>query len=169
MQMDIALIIDLQKQLIENHEQLLAISKEKTQAIIQNDVSALNGIIRAESKLIKQIGETESRRMLESSKLMANASRRAFLRKVTLKELITIVYDAENRVVLQKQHARLYDLLQELKGVTGHNQQLIQQSLDFIRFSIDIMVSPVDESMTYRHPQHLAGNAPRFGVFNSKV
>ncbi|MFC4811619.1 flagellar protein FlgN [Paenibacillus sp. GCM10023250] len=166
--METAIIIELLDRLIVAHERLLVVSKEKTQSIIRNDLNALNAVIRSEMKLVNEIRELESQRTTESSRMMSAISGRAFFRKVTLKQLIAVVFDAEHRIALQNQHVRLSELLQELKQVTAHNQELIRQSLDFIRFSIDIFVSPVDESLTYSHPQHAPWNASRFGVYNSQ-
>jgi hypothetical protein len=166
--MEKAMIIQILEQMVDIHKQLLEIETKKTKAIIHNDLDSLNKSIRAESRLIKQVEELEVRRSQESVRMYFSATN-VFRRYVTLNNLITIVFEAETRLALQKLHFQLSSVVNELKKVIQHNRDLLKHSLEFIQFSFDIFVSPVDDSITYTHPQNPISDPSRFGSYNSKV
>lgn len=48
--------------LLLQHEQMISFAQQKKEALISNDVNVLNEMVNKESRLVKLIVETESRR-----------------------------------------------------------------------------------------------------------
>jgi len=165
--MDIANIISLLEQMVEAHEELLATARSKKQAIIDNDLNELTKYMMTENRLVKRIGQLESDRGMESTRLMATKG--VFSRvPVTQKQLLSIVFDVEERMKLQQLHERLGKVVKELGRVNEANQQLIKQSIEFVQFSLDVILMPEDESYTYKNPTNARYDSFGYGRQQSR-
>jgi flagellar biosynthesis/type III secretory pathway chaperone len=166
--MAVAAIIETLEQMVEAHEELLETARIKKHAIIANDLEQLTKHMMTENRLNKRIGQLETERGLESTKVMA--AKGVYSRvAVTQKQLMSVVFEVEERLKLQQLHEQLSKVVKELVKVNEDNQQLLKQSLDFIQFSLEIIVSPEDESYTYSNPVELKYGSSNAGRYNSKV
>jgi flagellar biosynthesis/type III secretory pathway chaperone len=151
----------LQKQ-SEVYEQLNNLADEKTPVLVRNDVQQLNAIMLQERKLVKRAEELEVSRMQHTNIYFANM--RSHYRLGKLSDLIKAVSNADDKVALNQYHRLLTDLLGDLKKKNDLNQQLIEQSLTFLDFSMQLLVDDPSDDYTYKHPQTLAyGKSSGFG------
>lgn len=160
--MSVQVIIEILQKQSEVYEQLLELANQKTPVLVRNDVQQLNAILQQERKLIKRSEELEVSRMQHTNIFFANM--RSHYRLGKLSDLIKAVTHADDKVTLSRYHGILTELLDELKRKNDKNQQLIQESLSFLDFSIELLTDDPSDDYTYKHPQTLAyGKSSSFG------
>lgn len=166
--MNVANIIALLEEMVEAHEELLQTAKSKRQEIIANNLGELTKYMMTENRLVKRIDQLERERGLESTKFMA--AKGVYSRvAVTQKQLLSVVFDVEERQKLQQLHERLGQVVRELAKVNEGNQDLMRHALDFIQFSMDVILMPEDESYTYSNPAELKYGAPGSSRYNTRT
>lgn len=165
--MTVSKVIETMESLTEMHKHLLQSGLEKKEAIINKDLDSLMRIMRLESKILKDITVTDMMRVTACRKLMLEKGVKNKI-NTTYRQLMGVVFVPEERIMLQNVHERLESVLKELKNVNDLNQDLLKQSLDFVNFSLDLFISPEDDSYTYKHPSNLMPNN-RYGMYNSKI
>ncbi|MBD8498251.1 flagellar protein FlgN [Paenibacillus arenosi] len=134
------------------HEQLLEIAEQKKGVITRNDVQALASLTSKENRILKLVTEADDERVAASLAFVQEKGIRSNLR-LTVSELSRLVFQPEERLQLQEAQQTLNGLLNRLKEENQFIRELLQQSLDFVDYSLNIMTSrPEDESL-YRHPQ----------------
>lgn len=166
--MAVASVIETIVKLTDAHEKLLQSGLEKKNAIIHRDLDALMRLMRLESRLSKEIIELDLARLAAARRLLVEKGVKSRL-YVSYRNLMGVVFDPEERTQLQQVHERLGKTLNELKSLNQLNQTLLQHSLDFIQFSIEMFIMPEDESYTYKNPSLTTGDYNRTGLYNSKA
>lgn len=124
----------LQEQKMIYHE-LVDLSHQKQKLLIEGDLTSLELITRQEEVLIYQAGKLEEKREKCVVQLAENCQ---FDTNVTLKELLPKVPE-KIRFELEKIYDDFSILLSELDKYNRENTNLIQQSLRFVNFSVDII------------------------------
>lgn len=165
--MSIQPLITILEQLLEAHESLLELSSEKTQELVSNNVNQLNLIVNKESKLIRHISELDKMRFHEIGKYLISRGYNPNP-QVTVSDLIRLIFKAEEKQALLHAHKQLMVVLEKLKEINISNQQLIQQSLSFIDYSIDLVMGPSEEDVVYRNPT-LQKSDKRMGMFDRRA
>lgn len=160
-------IMQTLEQQTELYEQLLNTAKEKTPVLIHNEVEQLNGLVQRERKLIAQAEKLEQARILHTHRFFSSLG--YISRMNTLRELIRAVNHPEEKQLLLNKQQELQELLGELKRNNDLNQQLIQQSLAFINYSIDLVVDDPAEDVVYQHPQKGPAGGGRNGIFDTRA
>lgn len=150
------IVATLEKQ-FKLYEQLLELEVSKKALIMQNSIVQLNSVTQKEKLLTAQAESLEQSRILMTARYFIDNGFRN--RSGILSDLIKLVSNAEDKQHLMHLHETLTKVLKELKHVNDLNQQLVKQSLDFINFSIDLMVEDPNEELVYQHPmKQLSGN-----------
>jgi len=149
------------------YEQLLNTAKEKTPVLIHNEVEQLNGLVQRERKLIAEAEKLEQARILHTHRYFSSLG--YISRMNTLRELIRAVNQPEEKQQLLNKQQELQAVLGELKRNNDLNQQLIQQSLAFINYSIDLVVDDPTEDLVYQHPQKGQAGNSRNGIFDTRA
>ncbi len=116
------------------YTQLLALSKDKKEAVLNNDLDQINRVVREEQALVARLSDKER------------------LRLASVRELTAKLGDPEATLMsfaalgTPQQQARLDDLQIALRGVLSElqaanevNKRLIDTRLDYIRFVVDSM------------------------------
>ncbi len=117
------------------YSELVDLSRKKQKPLIEGELTSLEVITRQEQVLIYQIGKLEEKR---EKCVVYLAEQCGFDRSATLKELLPQVPE-KIRSTLKKIYEDLAVLLSELEKFNRENTDLIQQSLRFINFSVDII------------------------------
>lgn len=165
--MSIQVLVHIMEQLLETHESLLELSEEKTQLLVKNDVEQLNYIVNKERKLVKQIAELDQQRFMEVGKYLISRGYNPNP-KVTVSDLIKLIFKAEEKQALMQAHSNLMPVLVRLQLINKTNQQLIEHSLSFIDYSIDLVLGPSEESVIYRNPSQQKSDS-RVGIFDTRA
>ena len=156
-----ALVTQLEK-LLELHQELLALSQQKTEVVKKGDMENLQHMIKQEQKLIIEIDRAEKERQAAAQTMVPSVE------KPALDDCLPLLS--------QEQRARLIDLREKLQAVIAEieiqnhlNYELIQQSLHFIHVSLNLF-RPKEEAINYGPPK---GQKPKVtvpaGMFQTKA
>lgn len=134
-------LYDLLKIEAETYRNLLSLSKSKTDVIIMGKVQELEAIVKAEQTIVSSIGKLEAERdkivdkMVKTKKLEMEMFEENG--KISLSTIINQMdpKQAENFKLIRKQ---LEKLINELRCVNDKNSCLINNSLEYIEFSINL-------------------------------
>lgn len=165
--MALTTLIELLEQLDEVHMQMLDLAAEKKQIIMDNKVDALIDILNRESKLMKRIGQLEEQRIAAAYTVLQDVGIRSNL-NLNLTELSRLIFDPEDKARLQHIQKKLSGTLHRLKEANELNQKLIEQSLTFIDYSLDLLVGRPNQEITYQHPSDRGYSVKRPGIFDAR-
>lgn len=166
--MALTILIDLLERLDEVHLQMLDLAAHKKQAIMENKVEGLIQILNKESKHMKAIEQLDREREQAVYAFLQQAGIRSNL-KLNLTELSRLVFDLDDKQKLLHIQNKFAVTLQALKEANSLNQQLIQQSLSYIDFSIESMSYYSETEATYHHPAERPGGVQRSGLFDTRA
>ncbi|GAE33028.1 flagellar protein FlgN [Halalkalibacter akibai] len=148
--MSIKAITQMVERLIDIHEQLIDLAAKKTELIKQNNMKALELLVREESKLAHKLQTTELLRsktvktfLLEQGEAKEN---------VTISDVKAFATEEEKQILDQHQDQLIKHVV-ELKTLNQLNQELIEESLRFVNLSLDLML-PHKEDVSYNPLDH---------------
>ena len=166
--MSISAIVETIEELIALHDALLVTSKEKTPVLVDNRIDRLNQIVLKESKLIKQIEEINQRRVQLIGEYLLSRGYRPDPR-VKVSDLIKVIFKAEEKKNLTDIHERLSNRIKELQEVNELNQNLIENSLSFVDYSINLLMDTTEQEAVYSNPHQQYYTSARSGWFDTKA
>lgn len=160
-------IVNVLQELIEVHEQLIVLGKEKQQVIGAADTNGLSRVTSQEKRLLQTLVDLEQRR--------ANLVRDYFkqtglvvVRKFKMEHLIQAVYNAEEKRMLIETSDTLRKLIDTLKELNDFNQQLLRMQLSYVDYSLDLLIGPVEEEVTYHRALQANGHS-RLNKYDTKA
>lgn len=160
-------INEIMDKLCSLHQSLLTLSSDKTEALKNGDTDELQATIVKERKHVQAIGQLEAKREQVVAEWFSTNGINGEEHTITTM-LEHISNDAEKEA-LQEKFERLVMILADLKQQEKLNQELTQQSLQFIDMSLD-MIQPSMKNLNYGRPntkKNDSGN--RRSVFDSKA
>jgi len=146
------------------HEELLKVSKRKTDIIKEGSTEKIQAILVEERKYIKVLEQAEQKRQIEVEKWYSN--RQQPLEEMTITNMLELLTDEQEKQELEEKTIQLTEAITELKHQEQLNQALIQQSMQFVQLSLD-MLNPTIQSMNYGKSQDTEGS--KRSVFDSKA
>lgn len=150
--MSMADMIEILQKQLNLYEKLLVCEEEKKPLILANEVVKLNVLTQKEKLLTAQADELETSRLLMTARHFKELGFRN--RSGVLSDLIKSVNQPEEKRQLMEMHEKLTKVLTRIKQINEENQSLIKQSLDFVNFSISLMVEDPNEDVVYQHPMN---------------
>ncbi|ANY74062.1 flagellar protein FlgN [Paenibacillus ihbetae] len=161
-------IIDYMKRQDELHRQLIEAGNDKKQAIIANDVERLAAVMNRENRLLKQVAETEALRQGAAEEFLREKGIRSQL-QLTVTEMTRLVFNPEEKTELLDVQRQLMDRLTELKELNQINRELIEQSLAFIDYSLNLLVSRPEDDMLYQNPNQPSTAGKGRSMFDTRA
>lgn len=146
------------------HKELLKVSKRKTDIIKEGSTEKIQAILVEERKYIKVLEQAEQKRQIEVEKWYSNRQRP--LEEMTITNMLELLTDEQEKLELEEKTIQLTEAITELKHQEQLNQALIQQSMQFVQLSLD-MLNPTIQSMNYGKSQDTEGS--KRSVFDSKA
>ncbi|HHZ16943.1 MAG TPA: flagellar protein FlgN [Peptococcaceae bacterium] len=125
-------ILSEQKKL---YERLLELSRQKQKHLIKNNLGALEEIVAQEEGLVLQVSKLEEGRVACFSCLAGEYGLNA---ESTLLEFLQHVAE-HHRAQLKKLHEDLSGVLLDLRQLNQENTALLEQSLQFVNFTMDVL------------------------------
>lgn len=165
--MDTALMANLKKaleyeaMLVEN---MLSVGHEKTELLVHNKPLEIHALMAKEQQLAEQMGQLEKVRM----QLNAKAAEQLGMTEPnpTLGQLCEFLGE-EKAGDLQALHNQLVRSVRALQALNGLNAELIQQSLEFVNFNLQLLVRPAASVPRYgRGGRDLSDTAPARSVMD---
>ncbi|AOZ93234.1 flagellar protein FlgN [Paenibacillus crassostreae] len=166
--MAIERIINVLKELDLEHQKLIESGEHKKKAIIANEIDRIISLVNQESKIVKQIEVLEEERSTSINLFLKEKGIKSNL-KLNLKELSRLVFEPEDKSRLHKVHLHLNETLNKLKELNDINQQLIQQAISYIDFSIETLKVYPEQEAFYQHPSDKNHGLSSPGVFDSRA
>ncbi|MCM3493482.1 flagellar protein FlgN [Paenibacillus sp. FSL K6-1566] len=161
-------IIDYMKRQDELHRQLIEAGNDKKQAIIANDVERLAAVMNRENRLLKQVAETEALRQGAAEDFLREKGIRSQL-QLTVTEMTRLVFNPDEKTELLDVQRQLMDRLTELKELNQINRELIEQSLAFIDYSLNLLVSRPEDDMLYQNPNQPSPAGKGRSMFDTRA
>ncbi|MCY9665110.1 flagellar protein FlgN [Paenibacillus alginolyticus] len=166
--MSIQPLLETMDKLQEAHEALLVLARDKTQVIVKNEINQLNIIVNKESKWIRTIAEANQQRIQDIGSYLISRGYNPNP-KVTISDLIKVIFKAEEKQALTGAQQKLLVTIKEIKDCNNLNQQLIEQSLSFINYTIDLVLGAPEDDVVYQNPNQQAHGTKRSGIFDTKA
>jgi len=132
-------LIDTLKKQRHNYEELLILSEEKKSIIIKNDISTLQKVSAAENTIIgrNQRLENEREKCVKNIAIVLNTKSE----ELTITKIAELIKNQKEHDELIAIRDELKAILEELKTKNERNKLLIDSSLDYINFSVNIVRS----------------------------
>lgn len=151
------------------HTELLALATRKKQVLIDNQVDELSKIVAQESKLAKKVAEHEQAWLNAAHQTAAERGFAFVSSAVTMSDLIKVVPNAEDKRKLGEARTKLQAVVDEFRAAHELNQMLIQESLDFINYSLDLFTASPEDDATYGRPEKPTTSSGRSGIFDTRA
>ncbi|CAG7655463.1 flagellar protein FlgN [Paenibacillus allorhizosphaerae] len=150
------------------HANLLELAQQKKQILIKNQVDQLLEILKKENRLIKQVTDLEQQRVGVIGDFMIEKGYKPNPR-VTISDLTKIIFNIEEKKSLIDSQKQLLSTIRRLREVNAVNQQLIEQSLAFIDYSLDLIVGPPEDEVTYHKSKSQGYGTKWQGLFDTRA
>lgn len=155
------LITTLEK-LLSLHEQLYKVALQKSEILKKDNIDELREMLKQEQKFVQAIKQIEAERILITAEFLNREQ------ELTLSACIEQA-DGLNKEKLQYIRHKFQDVMDKLKTANQLNQQLTQQSLQFVSISLD-MLMPQENTQNYNRPDQSRGmETKRRSIFDSKA
>jgi len=164
------LLINVLQELDQIHSEMVELARYKKQVLIEGNIEELSRIMNLESQWVKHVGKLEEERSFTVQQLLQEKD--LPLQEVTLQQLAKVVTSSQEKEQLNQIYERLLNTVGEVRKLNEINTLLIQQSLDYISNSIELVVGEPKTSFTYGNPtkgkqQQVPG--ARRGLFDQKA
>lgn len=157
-------IIKSLEDLLSLHEELLILSREKTEVLKDSTADELQKLLVRERKLVRKTEQAEaSRKSLTDAWYEGNG---LSLENAAVTDLLERQTDPEEAKRLEQVTVKLAEVIANLKDQEKLNFALINQSMQFLKVSLDLL-SPTLDNMNYGNKAKQ--EAPSHSVFDSKA
>lgn len=165
--MEIKSVIESLEELDTCYQKLVEQARIKTRIIIENDIDKLMRITQGEKNLLKGIAAAESEFQEHSYAFMQGRGIRSRL-KLTVSELARLVFKPDEKQLLLAAQVKLNDTLKMLKELNDHNQQLLDQSLKYVDFRLDLMIEDPTADYIYKRPDQGGRSTASTGRYDNR-
>jgi Rps23 Pro-64 3,4-dihydroxylase Tpa1-like proline 4-hydroxylase len=166
--MALAQLFNVLDQLDAAHQTMLHWGKSKRTAIMNNQVSELIQINNQESRVLKEILRLEEERVSCCHLFLQEKGIKSAL-NLNLTELSRLVFDPKDKEILLGKQQQLANSLSELKALNDMNQTLVEQSLQFLDYSMNLFSGVPDQEVTYQPPSGKQVGGSRMGMFDTRA
>ncbi len=138
-------------ELLASHQALHEVVEHKRQALVANQLDTMAGYVNQESRLMKQIIEQDSQWKAAVQQFVATRGLKTN-KSYTVTEIMGLVDRPSEREELKKLQSELLEVIVRIKQINVVNGRLINQSLDFFDYSLDLMGGGFEQETVYRNP-----------------
>ena len=139
-------LVDVLNEQTQCYNDLILLSEQKKDAIIKNDINAVQSVNGSESTAIGKSQRIEKKRM-ELVKDIAEVLNTKE-EELTLRKLLGLIEGQPEYDSLQKAREDIRKVVHELKELNERNKVLLNNSLEYIDFSLNVMRSSMDSSLS---------------------
>lgn len=162
--MSIQQIIGIIKDLGKDHENMLDLSKQKTEYVKKGDMKKLQSLLLEERNRLRLVEQKEKKRIEAVEAWFHNHRLETDERTVT--NILERLENKQNKKELEQASIQLAETIVKLKQQEKLNHDLIEQSMQFVQLSMNLL-QPSIENMNYGNKEN-AGSVKR-SVFDSKA
>jgi flagellar biosynthesis/type III secretory pathway chaperone len=151
--METAQMTSLLERLLQSHNDLLTLGERKTVVLKSGDMKALDVLLKEEDLQVKKLQQIEKERLLK----FANVTLRDVLEQAEA--------PAKDRLkILQNRLIEIYDALKERNQL---NQDLLEQSLQYVNMSLSMVQLQNEPELYSKH--HADEHTSNISLFDSKA
>ncbi len=137
-------LIDVLKEQVLLYEELLVLSKEKKQVIINNDIELLKQITSAEVVITNRAQILEKERMESVSDIALVLGKSE--KDLTIYRIVELVNTEEDKAKLKNVADKIKSVIDELKIENDNNNALLKSALEYVDFSLNVIRSARGET-----------------------
>jgi hypothetical protein len=151
---------DLLKQCLESllteHEALLDLAEQKKQVLVHGPMNIFSSLVTKEMQRVNRIKNLEN----ERQQLLGESLKTMGIQDTDLSmwEWIQLLKDVVERQTFTQLREQLRNTLVTLKQMNELNQKLIQQSLDYVNYSMDLYMGTREKEYFYQKPSYTANS-----------
>ncbi len=156
--------------IIESNQQIYALALRKKEILIAGNIDSLAKIVQQESDLIKTMGLLEAgRQQLVNDVIQEYKVNQT--ETILLTDLLAHIPDSAEKEELNQLYTRLNTLLSDVQSMNELNQQLIENSLEFVNYSIELFTEVPDEQIYHKPAVQDSGSigSQRRSIFDTKA
>ncbi len=139
-------LLEVLEQEYKVYEDILRLSKDKTNIIVEGKVSELDNIVKLEQALVMQIARIDQKRE-EILQQICNETDSGE-KTMNISEIKKHTSEAQSKR-LEEYQGKMLGIVDELGHINKLNSKLIQNSLEFIEFSLNLMANADAASNNY--------------------
>ncbi len=139
-------LIDMLNSQAQTYEELYGLSMEKKDAIVKDNLEDLQKITDLENILVSQHQRIEKKRLSLMEDIAIVLGQKG--RELSLLELIELMEGQKEQEELRNVRERMRAALDKLAGANEINAMLIQTSLEYIEYSLNVMQSSVNQELS---------------------
>lgn len=162
--MSVQAIIQSLINLLQIHEELIEISKQKTEIIKEGSTEKLQKIVITEYKQVQKLEQAELKRHEAVKKWFIETDNQK--KEMTITQMLNVITDEAEKDRLGEITLQLTKAITELKRQEQLNEELLQQSLQFVQVSLNA-INPTLQQMNYGNNQQTART--EISAFDSKA
>lgn len=121
---------------LAKYTELLEVARGLQKALIKNDITAFEEYLKQEHLLLAEVGKLEEERLSALRDLASRFS--VSLEELSVSKLAALVPQEFRQVLTDYQNA-MTGVLSELKDVNANNADLLQQAVEYISFSFNVI------------------------------
>jgi flagellar biosynthesis/type III secretory pathway chaperone len=160
-------VIDILKKEYGYYVDMLELSKSKKKIIVEGKVAELDKIVKLEQNMIFNIGQLEREREEEVAKLCKALNLDSA--QITISDL-TKVLQPKLKKGLEDIQSELQEIFGQLKAVNDVNGKLIEQSIEYIDYSINLFTgSGMETGSLYEDIGKSKGKQNKKTIFDTKA
>ena len=145
-------LIDTLEEQNNIYHSLLDIGSKKKVSIIENNIPSLQQFIKEENVLVGRNQRLEKKKIEIFKDISMVVGKN---KDLSLKDIIDVVKGQEGEKELLEIREKMLQVLPKLKVINDQNQELIQMSIDYVDFSMNLIRGAGGNSPTY---YDLSGN-----------
>jgi len=153
-------LIEILEKLLKLHKSLRQLGIEKTNVIKQGKVEELQALMKNERSHISAIQMVEKERQKMISELIPDKE------EATLAQCLPLFEPSDREKISAIQQELIVELV-ELQAVNGLNQELLEQSLQWVHLNLDLLLP--DDQPNYKKEHHEEDSLPQISLFDSKA
>jgi len=149
----------------ELYTQVLKLAQEKTKVIVAGDIKALENITKKEQQYIMNMGTFEKIRR----SVLTNIAEEFNIEVISnISELILFI-DEDTGNEIDELRDTLLKTIADLKAVNESNEKLINHSLQYINFNLEILTHSPEEGNKYSNKASQGKEVKPINFFDMKV
>lgn len=133
---EVSSVIEILGNEYDYYKDMLELSKSKKKIIVEGKVAELDKMVKLEQNMIFNIGQLERKREETVARLCKDMELNSGITNIS--ELMQVL-QPEHKKQLEDMQLKLRGILSELKTINDINGQLIEQSLEYIDYSINLL------------------------------
>lgn len=137
-------VITAMEELSAIHDELIMLSEQKANVIIENNIPALQQLLVSERKLVQKLEQSEKRRTDATERFAAERD----LSDVTVTVILDNLDSEDEKQALEAAAVNLAEKLADLKYKEQASKALVEQSMQFVQYSLNLL-SPSINHMNY--------------------